>query len=45
MLKTLTVLLLALFVCSIAAQAQSLDEHGLCDTHPQLCTEKQNNVD
>ena len=45
MLKTLTVLLLGLFVYSIGAQAQTLDENGFCDSHPQLCTEKQNNVD
>jgi hypothetical protein len=44
MLRTLRVLL-ALLVFAIGAQAQSLDEKGLCDSHPQLCTEKQNNVD
>jgi hypothetical protein len=37
--------LLTLFALAIAAQAQTLDEKGLCDSHPQLCTEKQNNVD
>jgi hypothetical protein len=37
--------LLTLFAFAIAAQAQTLDEKGLCDSHPQLCTEKQNNVD
>ena len=34
-----------LFVFVIATQAQSLDEKGFCDSHPQLCTEKQDIVD